>query len=80
MQIDYGDGAKDCQLKMTRLQAMPLDKHYKHLSKFFADVCPMLGKVLSPDFSKAFGFLWFPTISNVGRFLLIHSFFLEEAC
>lgn len=45
MQIDYGDGAKDCQLKMTRIQAMPLDKHYKHLSKFFADVCPMLGKV-----------------------------------
>lgn len=51
MQIDYGDGAKDCQLKMTRLQAMPLDKHYKHLSKFFADVCPMLGKDL-PDHTK----------------------------
>ena len=23
--IDYGDGARDCQMKMNRLQAMPLE-------------------------------------------------------
>ena len=46
--LNYGDGARDCQMKMDRVSAMHLRKHYKHLAELFSELCPLLGKEL-PD-------------------------------
>lgn len=53
--LNYGDGARDCQMKMDRVSAMHLRKHYKHLAELFSELCPLLGKEL-PDHEKPIPF------------------------
>lgn len=53
--LNYGDGARDCQMKMNRVSSMHLKKSYKHLAELFSELCPLVDKEL-PNHEKPIPF------------------------